>query len=128
VGKDPNRSVLEDLIGLCENGLGLLLILYRYPTLATGLGYKDLVASHVGRGSVMAPVGYPPGVVGNEESRVEHPADGVVEGLRGRVGLMTAWIERRQCEANGRKRAHTWHLHSCAMTQMPVHTIPWTNQ
>lgn len=57
--------------------------------LCSGLGDKDLVASQVARRSVVTSVRDSPRVVRNEESRVQDPTDGVVEGL-GLTGSLVA--------------------------------------
>jgi hypothetical protein len=60
--------------------------------LRAGLGDKDLVAGKVAGGSVVAAVRDTPRVVGDEEERVKDPADRVVDGLGGRVGLVAGLV------------------------------------
>lgn len=49
--------------------------------LSARFGYKDLVSLHRTRRGVVTSMTDPPAVVRDEESRVEDPADGVVDGL-----------------------------------------------
>lgn len=88
-------------VGLAgETSVDLLLLIVRLgrllggsqreqALLCSGLGDKDLVASQVARRSVVTSVRDSPRVVRNEESRVQDPTDGVVEGL-GFTGSLVA--------------------------------------
>lgn len=60
--------------------------------LLASAGHKDHVALHVASGLVVLAVGHLPAEVGNEQGRVDNPANRVVVQLGGREGLVTALV------------------------------------
>lgn len=60
--------------------------------LLAGAGHKDHVTLHVASGLVVLAVGHLPAEVGDEQSRVDDPADSVVVQLGGGEGLVTALV------------------------------------
>lgn len=60
--------------------------------LLTSAGHEDHVALHVARGLVVLAVADLPAEVRDEQSGVQEPADGVIERLAGREGLMAALV------------------------------------
>lgn len=60
--------------------------------LASGLGYKDFISSHVAGGGVMTTVRDSPRVIRYEKSGMDDPSDGVVDRFRRREGLMTTFV------------------------------------
>lgn len=84
--KGVNGSLLGQLRQLVDEfaeTAGLLL---------AGAGHKDHIALHVASGLVVLAVRHLPAEVGNEQSRVDDPADGVVVQLGGGEGLVTALV------------------------------------
>lgn len=61
-------------------------------TLLTGAGDEDHVTLHVASSLVVLAVADLPAEVGNQESRVEDPADNVVKSLRGRESAVAALV------------------------------------
>ncbi|KAI3480672.1 hypothetical protein L1887_57149 [Cichorium endivia] len=113
VGEVVERSILEDLGEplapslVNVDGTDLLLdsvlvvrvvarlgggLQRKAVALRSGAGNKDLVTGKVAGGGVVTGVRDAPRVVGHEESRVEHPADGVVERLAGAEALVAALV------------------------------------
>lgn len=76
-------SQLGQLVDKFSKTSGLLL---------AGAGHKDHVALHVAGGLVVLAVGHLPAEVGDEQGRVDDPADSVVVQLGGGEGLVTALV------------------------------------
>jgi hypothetical protein len=97
--KRPAEELLQDHVGSGSDG-GLLHQLGELVNSVTdsasvdltGLGKEDHVALHVTSGLVVLAVRDLPREVRDEKSRVENPANGVVEGLGGREGLVTTLV------------------------------------
>ena len=99
VEADHDRRVLESLTELVLTELGkvdteefTLLLDGAELHSASGLGDKDFITSEMSGGGVVTAVGDSPRVVGDKEHRVDDQTDGVVDGLRRRVGLVTALV------------------------------------
>lgn len=86
VASGVDRGLLEELVHLVEQGTGAGGVLLARP------GHKDHVTLHVAGGLVVLAVADLPAEVGDEESRVADPANGVVQGLAGRERLVTALV------------------------------------
>lgn len=95
-GSEVEGSILEQVIDLLEKRLLFTLngltSWWRESDaeLTRSLGDKDLIASHVAGSGVVFGVRDAPGVIRNQKSGMQDPANGVVDGLAGRVGLVTA--------------------------------------
>lgn len=106
VEQDPDRGVVEEVIGLLVNGTELARELLQTGAelqLRAGLGDEDLIASHVAGSGVVLSVRDAPAVVGNEQSRVKRPSDRVVHVLRLGEALVTALVAE-QSERRSRER------------------------
>lgn len=86
VAGSQDRGLLHELAelvdGLADTG----------SVLITGLGNEDHVASKVTGSLVVLAVGDLPREVGDQQERVADPADGVVQDLGGREGLVTTLV------------------------------------
>jgi hypothetical protein len=99
VEANHDRRVLESFTELVLSELGkvhtehfTLLLDGTNPNDASGLGNKDFVTSKVTGSGVVTTVGNSPGVVRNEEQRVNDQTDGVVDSLGRGVGLVTTFV------------------------------------
>lgn len=95
----PAEELLKDHMGSGSDGSLLHQLRELVDSMAdsasvnlTSLGEEDHVALHVTGGLVVLAVRDLPREVGDEESRVENPANGVVKSLGGREGLVTTLV------------------------------------
>ena len=95
MGETIDRSILEQLLHLSQYSLRRrlldnLALLDRFDSFRASFRDEDFVASHVASRGVVTSVGDSPGVIRDEEKRMEDESDGVVDSLRRGEGVMSA--------------------------------------